>query len=331
MPDFIVQIFCVKITLNKTRSYPDEWSYIGVKKMGLFDFLKRKPTPQAPASQKPASRRHVPDMTPVELEPGLTVPAVLLDIFRTAKEMQLPYVKITAQKQDDISLHQSSFGNYPCIPAGFTYPKDSEGKLMYPLAQLNCRDLPALPGYPPSGYLQFYISTNDTYGINFDNLREQKDFRVHYFTEEEVEEYQTDFSFLDQVIAVGESPVDGPHALSFESGTDHGNMIDYRFSKRIRPMLDRLAGEYPEYEDELNEYVYDTLSGNGHKAGGYACFTQDDPRSDEPELEDYILLLQVDSDDHIMWGDVGVANFFIHPDDLARLDFSRVMYTWDCS
>ncbi|WP_412679495.1 DUF1963 domain-containing protein [Brevibacillus agri] len=26
----------------------------------------------------------------------------------------------------------------------------------------------------------------------------------------------------------------------------------------------------------------------------------------------------------------GVANFFIRKDDLARLNFSRVFYTWDC-
>ncbi|MFT3674343.1 MAG: DUF1963 domain-containing protein [Chitinophagaceae bacterium] len=299
--------------------------------MGLFDFLKRKPAPQAPAPQKSAVSGNVPDMTPVELEPGLTVPAVLLDVFRKAKEMSVPYVKITAQQQDDISLHQSSFGNYPCIPAGFDYPKDSEGKFMYPLAQLNCRDLPALPGYPASGYLQFYVSTNDVYGLNFDNLREQKDFRVHYFTEEEVKEYQTDFSFLQQVIIFNESPVYGPHALSFESGTDHGSMLDYRFIKQVQPMIDQLVQKYPAYDDELNEYMYDTLSGSDHKAGGYAYFTQEDPRTDNPEMEDYILLLQIDSDDHIMWGDAGVANFFIHPDDLARLDFSRVMYTWDCS
>lgn len=32
-----------------------------------------------------------------------------------------------------------------------------------------------------------------------------------------------------------------------------------------------------------------------------------------------------------MWGDMGVANFFIRREDLLRRDFSRVWYTWDCS
>jgi len=31
-----------------------------------------------------------------------------------------------------------------------------------------------------------------------------------------------------------------------------------------------------------------------------------------------------------MWGDAGVANFFINSADLINKDFSRVMYNWDC-
>jgi uncharacterized protein YwqG len=31
-----------------------------------------------------------------------------------------------------------------------------------------------------------------------------------------------------------------------------------------------------------------------------------------------------------MWGDSGVAQFFMHEDDLRRRDFSKVRYNWDC-
>ncbi len=48
-------------------------------------------------------------------------------------------------------------------------------------------------------------------------------------------------------------------------------------------------------------------------------------------FKDYILLLQIVTDDNIMRGDCGVANFFIHPQDLAKKDFSKVMYNWNCS
>jgi len=32
----------------------------------------------------------------------------------------------------------------------------------------------------------------------------------------------------------------------------------------------------------------------------------------------------------IMWGDSGVANFFINLEDLKKLNFQNVIYTWDC-
>ncbi|MEL6214380.1 MAG: DUF1963 domain-containing protein [Pseudomonadota bacterium] len=71
-----------------------------------------------------------------------------------------------------------------------------------------------------------------------------------------------------------------------------------------------------------------------HQIGGYAVFTQTDPRSYEGKDEDWQVLLQLDSqtigDLDMMWGDVGIANFFIRPADLAARDFSQVWYNWDC-
>lgn len=31
------------------------------------------------------------------------------------------------------------------------------------------------------------------------------------------------------------------------------------------------------------------------------------------------------------WGSGGIGNFYIRPEDLARRDFSKVMYYWDFS
>jgi uncharacterized protein YwqG len=71
----------------------------------------------------------------------------------------------------------------------------------------------------------------------------------------------------------------------------------------------------------------------GHRLSGYPYFTQSDPRGDKKNIQDYILLFQLDTDDaenDIMWGDSGVGNFFIHPEDLKKRDFSKVFYNWDC-
>nr|WP_088909012.1 DUF1963 domain-containing protein [Brevibacillus formosus] len=35
-------------------------------------------------------------------------------------------------------------------------------------------------------------------------------------------------------------------------------------------------------------------------------------------------------DYYVSWGDSGVSNFFVRREDLLRLDFSKVSYTWDC-
>ena len=69
------------------------------------------------------------------------------------------------------------------------------------------------------------------------------------------------------------------------------------------------------------------------KLGGYPAFTQCDPRYYDKNLERFnTLLLQLDCEDEcdLMFGDTGVANFFINEEDLKKLDFTKVLYNWDC-
>ena len=82
-----------------------------------------------------------------------------------------------------------------------------------------------------------------------------------------------------------------------------------------------------EEDKKIGEKLFD----GGHKIGGFPNFTQSDVR----EIGDYeILLLQIDSEgtekNEIMWGDCGIANFFIREKDLKELNFEKVIYNWDC-
>jgi uncharacterized protein YwqG len=79
-------------------------------------------------------------------------------------------------------------------------------------------------------------------------------------------------------------------------------------------------------DDEADEF-YDYADNCGSKVGGYAFFTQSDSRD---VTQDWVLLLQLDSDAHIMWGDCGVANWFIRREDLIARQFNRILFTWDC-
>ena len=267
----------------------------------------------------------------VEILPGLQMPKAFAEYRSVIEKNKIGTVCIKALPKEDLSLEQSKFGHYPCMPIGFDYPKDAEGKYMYPLAQINFKEMPELTGYPVSGYLQFYISGFDeVYGLDFDNPQDQKNFRVLYFEESDVQNYKADFSFLDDVMESDMSPVHRPHALSFAKKDEFVGIGDAWYEARSGIDLFSVAEKYPSIKDDLENALYENSQPNGHKIGGYAYFTQSDPRGYDKRFKDYILLFQLDSDDHIMWGDVGVANFFIHPDDLAKKDFSKVMYNWDC-
>ncbi|AGF57706.1 uncharacterized protein YwqG [Clostridium saccharoperbutylacetonicum] len=84
-------------------------------------------------------------------------------------------------------------------------------------------------------------------------------------------------------------------------------------------------------EEERNTYL-DELSGDGCRIGGYPIFVQYGPRENE-ELRTFdTLLLQLDCEYEcdLMFGDGGIANFFINEEDLKKLDFTKVLYNWDC-
>lgn len=74
--------------------------------------------------------------------------------------------------------------------------------------------------------------------------------------------------------------------------------------------------------------MYECISQGGeHKLGGYPFFTQEEPREDD---KFDILLFQLNSEAGIMWGDMGIGNFFINSDDLRKKNFDNVLYNWDC-
>jgi len=297
--------------------------------MGWFDFLKNNKKQDA---EKASAGNKNPLLDSVEIKPGITIARAFADEWAVIEQTRLSYVSIKATPIETMKLEQSKFGHYPKLPAGFAYPKGEAGDYLYPLAQINFKEVPALPGYPSSGLLQFYISVHDdVFGIDFENNQSQKNFRVLYFEEHEVENHQTDFSFLQEVMKMDTSPVYKPHALSFSVNEEFIGLGDVRYENTGSRIIQQIIDKHPGIKEELEESLYDEFSSGGHKIGGYAFFTQEDPRLDDEIKQDYIVLLQIDSDDEIMWGDSGVANFFIHPDDLAKKDFSKVMYNWDCT
>ena len=225
------------------------------------------------------------------------------------------------------------------------YPKDEKGKKLYLLAQINFDQLQSSFPLPSKGLLQFFISDNDLMGVNYDDEITQKNFRVIY-------NENIDYAISEEVVKKLDiksseeaefHPVIGEHKLSLIKGKDYVTLNDYKFEKIFKQAYKEVYGEEikkeENYCDILNkddvEKLENGLQMHTHKMLGYAFFTQEDPRYIK-KYENYdTLLLQLDSEsdgngDLILWGDVGVGNFFITKKALEEKDFSNVMYNWDC-
>ena len=235
------------------------------------------------------------------------------------------FIEIIPSQASKTTLWQSKIGGQPYLPKNIDFPKTSKGEHLAFLAQINFDEMPPLSPFPRTGILQFYIHGDDMYGLNMENPTAQDFFKVLYFEqiENDLEKLTTDFSFLENYSNTPHSP-NKSFPINFLYGQEIMSPSDYRFEKEIEPKMMEAIGE------KGVEEFYEKIQSGGHKLGGYPYFTQYDVRSEENEM---MLLFQLDSDDaiEVMWGDVGVANFFIKKEDLEKRDFSNVLYNWDCT
>lgn len=253
-----------------------------------------------------------------------TLPEALVAFKNQLLASEKACIEIVLQESEQLNLWQSKVGGMPYLPLDIPYPQQQNGEPLALLAQINCAQMPRLAGFPEQGMLQFYIGQDDVWGLDFDNQQNQNGFRVLYFEEviEDIRQLKQDFSDIE----IGdELPFSGQYAIHFEQRSQLISVEDINFNATLAVV---------DVDDEALE-LYSTLhSATGHRIGGYPYFTQSDPREYQPELKEYILLFQLDTDDSdgvdLMWGDCGVANFFIHPEDLKKRDFSKVLYNWDC-
>ena len=237
-----------------------------------------------------------------------------------------PYIKIELTDNSSSSWWQSKFGGLPYLPRDFAYPRSERGDYLYLLAQINFAEVPELAGLPTQGILQFYLAADSLYGLNFDDQTKQDKFRVIYFQYANLPEQDlvTDFSFL---VPIKEHyfPLEGCCGLKFQVDYAPVSFNDYQF---------KLFDDDDVSVEAIEEYFAKSNAG-GHQLLGYADFIQEDPRTYLSNDEPYILLMQIDSDSnfaniHIQWGDMGIGNFFIKQSALTKLDFSDVLYNWDC-
>ena len=272
------------------------------------------------------------------------------DELKAAHKKEVIYIK--AEKVDDLSLEESKFGGFPFVPLGGAIPTNAEGSQLALLAQINCAQLPENNMYPSDGWLQIWCLEDEMYGFCSDTIQPETNQKVLYIPagtqgeplERVVAMYQPYTNEECPLWFVDEQGAIWGMRLSFTHGQQGITYSDGRFRDLF---LDRWNKRYPEqavenfYDlpDEIFENMIDSHDGPdcAHQLGGYPYFTQYDPRYefDSAELAKYTeVLFQIDSQFDtkwdLCWGDAGVRNLFISRENLEALDFSDLLYNFDC-
>ena len=214
---------------------------------------------------------------------------------------------------------RSAFFPSPQIPVGEVWPT-KEGLPLDLLLSIDLGEVAAAHRFdwlPGEGMLQFFVDK--------DELWEEGMMKVLFS------------SPGAEFVAGPPSRVGtGPHLVRFES------FLTWPSSER---------DGFPELTDAEGDLVSDlriaaSADGAEHQIGGFPSPVQADDFEVEAEcqrrgiryeyqdstefqgLDKWHLLVQIDSDDTvgILWGDVGMLYVFVHEDDLAKNDFSRVFF-----
>lgn len=265
--------------------------------------------------------------------PRLKLPE-LLKPYRLQIEATIrPFVKLE-RADHPTTPWGSKLGGPPYRLPGLPWPTTADGRPLAFLAQLNLAELPALEGFPRRGIVQFFILDDDQLGQDLStapaDVTVQHTYRVIYHPEPVQDTAHLDLQVPEQTSQyLPHVPAD---EYALRGSLTHGPMTlqDRLFEDTIPiDFLDETEDDDGEILGDRQFDAYHDIAPDEHKWGGHPNFTQNDPRGTE---DPHILLFQLASDPALglMWGDAGVANFLIHPDDLAKLDFSRVYYHWDC-
>ena len=255
------------------------------------------------------------------------IPEALKQFSEGLIAKQRPYVSIKATAlhceldKDPLDVKGSKFLGVPFVPEGMEYPKDKNGDPLVLIAQINFSELPLLEGFPNEGILQLYFSTKEWWDMSGAE-------RIIYIAGDEMNKSQrSDLPTIDNEL-YEELPVWKIHKLDFVKSIDTGSSEDCQFS------FDFGGKDYWDFEESLAEddkKIFDGyFTGEGHKIGGYAYFTQGDPRDYADSQRNDVQILQIDVDDEIMFGDSGVGHIFISPENLINKKFEQSYFYWDC-
>ncbi|NJM98872.1 MAG: DUF1963 domain-containing protein [Phormidesmis sp. RL_2_1] len=269
----------------------------------------------------------------------------------------LPAIGLSFEKvSSDQPLMNSRLGGDAYLPKGFVWPANKGRPLNFllqiDLAELQPHNWQGL--LPMSGLLSFFYDLEEKpWGYDPNEL--DGFCVVHIPATERLEPYQ------------GPEAEDSPstHSISFHSawtiphygsrafdwlvGTNRISREEEALYIDLSAQIENLYSPvtYDKHFDKIGGYhrmlghsmniqgdmqLEAQLVSNGLYCGDSSGYKDPKRKVLEAGAEDWLLLLQLDSDDNVglMWGDIGMLYFWIHRDDLAQQRFSKVWMTLQC-
>lgn len=253
--------------------------------------------------------------------------------YQKIKATEKEVLTFSTEEATNNTLTTSKAGGIGYFPRFLPYPKNTNGQPLTLLAQLNFEELPHLENYPTTGILAFYVDDfDDLIGLELEKRAANTlpGYRVFYFKDTQAEAYskETITQYFD-AFSEEERYTIVEHEVKLTGTIEKRLLLSSSYDFNAYYKQDFYA--YFDENEDLLDQLYETFYTGGTIMGGYPFFTQEDPRMYSEHVTQTEVLFQLDSDfDNIMWGDAGVANFFISKEDLANLNFQNVLYNWDC-
>lgn len=246
----------------------------------------------------------------------------VIELFKEQTKRECYKIVLDDEKP---TVYDNKLGGVPYLPIDVEYPVDGEGKPMALLFQVDMKDVD-LAGYPKAGILQVYLDSECGWPCQYTI----KYLRENLPVQENVPNVTSDNFFVMQ-----------EKKFHLEKAVGYMSFNDFRFADTISKIVSTVYGEqvdYCEFDDFFGDFDWldvflDSVTSPWATIGGWADFTQSDPREYKGNEHREMCLFKLDSNldnDVIMVGDSGIVFGLISQKDIENCNFDEAVVDWDC-
>lgn len=262
------------------------------------------------------------------------------EVIAAMESLKRPALHLVGTSRDV----RSRIGGAPDLPEGFQWPQWKNAPLAF-LAQIELAEISqqsVLPDLPNHGLLHFfYDQEQSTWGFS---PGDRGSWRVFYSADGAPFRRTEPPAGVSRYGRFGEKSVEfrevatypsverlfgGPLEMSDETWDE----ADARQARDFGDLPRHQLGGLPNPVQGDTMELECQLASNGIDVGDSAGYKIPEAQTLKPGAADWVLLLQLDTDDDtdMMWGDVGVLYFWIREKDLKARNFSDCWMVLQCS